>query len=123
VLDDPYVRVEAAPLDHKIVSMAYAVIERTHLNVRPGALEGAHLRPGPWLNGLKNAVRSGASDDTPIQVAPGESRPLAALRDGLLDITPGQKIAYVVDTLFSPSNADRVIRLAQDADVFYGATI
>src|SRR5262249_43307760 len=25
VLDDPYVRVEAAPLDHKIVSMAYAV--------------------------------------------------------------------------------------------------
>src|SRR5262250_2416825 len=58
VLEDPFFRVEAAPLDHKIVSMAYAVIERTHLNVRPGALEAADLRPGPWLNVLKNAVRS-----------------------------------------------------------------
>ena len=119
VLADPYVRVEAVPLDHKIVSMAYAVIERTHLNVRPGTLETASLRPGPWLNVLKNAVRSGAADDFPIQIAPGEHRPLAELRDALLDITPGQKVAYVVDTLFSPANADRVIRLAKDADVFY----
>ena len=119
VLDDPYVRVEAAPLDHKIVSMAYAVIERTHLNVRPGTLETAKLRPGPWLNLLKNAVRSGAADDTPIQIAPGERRTLAELRDLILDITPGQKVAYVVDTLFSPANAERVITLARDADVFY----
>ena len=119
VFDDPYVRVEAAPLDHKIVSMAYAVIERTHLNVRPGTLETANLRPGPWLNALKSAVRSGAADDTPIQIAPGERRPLATLRDALLDITPGQKVAYVVDTLFSPGNADRIIRLAREADVFY----
>ena len=119
VFEDPYVRVEAAPLDHKIVSMAYAVIERTHLNVRPGTLESAGLRPGPWLNVLKNAVRGGAPDDMPIDVAPGTRKPLAALRDALLDITPGQKVAYVVDTLFSPANAERIIRLARDADVFY----
>ena len=119
VFEDPYVRVEAAPLDHKIVSMAYAVIERTHLNVRPGTLESAGLRPGPWLNVLKNAVRGGAPDDTPIDVAPGTRKSLAALRDALLDITPGQKVAYVVDTLFSPANAERIIRLARDADVFY----
>lgn len=119
VLEDPFFRVEAAPLDHKIVSMAYAVVERTHLNVRPGTLEAGGLRPGPWLNVLKNAVRAGAGDDTPIAVAPGDRRPLAALRDALLDVTPGQKVAYVVDTLFSPANAERVIRLARDADVFY----
>jgi len=119
VFEDPYVRVEAAPLDHKIVSMAYAVVERTHLNVRPGTLESAGLRPGPWLNVLKNAVRGGARDDMPNEIAPGTRRPLAALRDTLLDITPGQKVAYVVDTLFSPANAERIIRLARDADVFY----
>jgi len=119
VFEDPYVRVEAAPLDHKIVSMAYAVVERTHLNVRPGTLESAGLRPGPWLNVLKNAVRGGAPDDMPIDIAPGTRQPLAALRDALLDITPGQKVAYVVDTLFSPANAERIIRLARDADVFY----
>src|SRR5262249_6994820 len=83
VLDDPFFRVDAAALDHKIVSMAYAVVERTHLNVRPGTLEAAGLRPGPWLNVLKNAVRRGAPDDTPIETAPGASRPLAQLRDAL----------------------------------------
>ena len=119
VFEDPFFRVEAAPLDHKIVSMAYAVIERTHLNVRPGTLEAAELRPGPWVNALKHAVRDGAADDTAIEIAPGTRRPLAELRDALLDITPGQKVAYVVDTLFSPGNADRIIRLARDADVFY----
>jgi ribonuclease Z len=119
VMEDPFFRVDAAALDHKIVSMAYAVVERTHLNVRPGTLEAEDLRPGPWLNALKNAVRRGAPDDMPIEIAPGTRRPLAELRDALLDITPGQKVAYTVDTLFSPANAERIIRLAYDADVFY----
>jgi ribonuclease Z len=119
VLEDPFFRVEATALDHKIVSMAYAIVERTHLNVRPGTLESGALRPGPWLNVLKNAVRRGEPDDTAIEVAPGDRRPLAELRDALLDVTPGQKVAYVVDTLFSPANAERIVRLARDADVFY----
>jgi ribonuclease Z len=119
VLQDQYFRVDAAPLDHKIVSMAYAVTERTHLNVRPGTLEEHGLRPGPWLNVLKTAVRGGAADETRIEVAPGQARPLGVLRDALLDVTPGQKVAYVVDTLFSPANAARIVELARDADVFY----
>jgi ribonuclease Z len=119
VLSEPALTVEATPLDHKIVSMAYAVSEPMHVNVRPEALAAAGLRPGPWLNGLKAAIRAGAPDDTPITVAPGERQPLGALRDALIVVTPGQKIAYVVDTLFSPANAARIARLAADADVFY----
>src|SRR5206468_1912656 len=60
VLADPVFTVEAVPLDHRIVSMAYAVTERTHLNVRADALAASGLRPGPWLNTLKDAVRAGA---------------------------------------------------------------
>ena len=116
---DPVLTVEAAPLDHRIVSMGYAVTERTHLNVRPEALASAGLRPGPWLNVLKNAVRAGAPADSPIEIAPGNCQPLGALRDELLIVTPGQKIAYVVDVLFSPANAVRIVRLAQGADVFF----
>jgi ribonuclease Z len=119
VVSDPIFTVEAAPLDHKIVSMAYAVTERMHLNVRPDALAAAGLGPGPWLNRLKQAVRAGAPDDTPIEVAPGDRRPLAVLREALLIVTPGQKIAYVVDTLFSPANASAIVRLAAGADVFF----
>lgn len=116
---DDVITVEAAPLDHKIVSMAYAATERTHLNVRKDVLDAMGLRPGPWLNRLKAAVRGRLPDDHPIEVRPGEHRPLAALRDELLIVTPGQKIAYVVDTLFSPANARRIVRLAAGADLFY----
>ena len=119
VLADPVFTVEAAPLDHKIVSMAYAITERMHLNVRPDALAAAGLRPGPWLNRLKQALRTGAADDTAIDVAPGDRRPLGALRDTFVTVTPGQKIAYVVDTLFSPGNAAAIVRLAAGADVFF----
>src|SRR5438105_4695263 len=119
VLADGVFTVEAAPLDHRIVSMAYAVTERTHLNVRADALAASGLPPGRWLNTLKDAVRSGALDDTPIDVGAGDRRPLATLRDELLVVTPGQKIAYVVDTLFSPANVSRVTRLARGADVFF----
>jgi ribonuclease Z len=119
VLEDPVFTVEAAPLDHRIVCMAYAVSERTHLNVRPDALDAAGLRPGPWLNRLKHGVRTGVGDDTPIEVAPGDRRPLGLLREQLIVVTPGQKIAYVVDTLFSPANAAKIVRLARGATVFY----
>ncbi|HTD26885.1 MAG TPA: MBL fold metallo-hydrolase, partial [Candidatus Elarobacter sp.] len=119
VVADPVFTVEAAPLDHKIVSMAYAMTERTHLNVRPEALAAAGLEPGPWLNALKQAIRSGAPDDTPIQVTPGDRRPLGALSAELITVTPGQKVAYVVDTLFSPANAAAIVRLAAGADLFF----
>ena len=119
VMTDRVITVEAAPLDHKIVSMAYAVTERTHLNVRADALASSGFRPGPWLNRLKEAVRSGARADVAIEVAPGERRSLGELRDALLDVTPGQKIAYVVDTLFSPGNAAKIVRLAAGATLFF----
>jgi ribonuclease Z len=119
VLADPVFTVEAALLDHKIVSIAYAVSERMHLNVRPDALATAGLIPGPWLNALKRGVRAGAAPDVPIEVAPGQRRPLGVLSDELLTITRGQKVAYVVDTLFSPANVAAVVRLAAGADVFF----
>lgn len=119
VFADSVCTVEAALLDHKIVSMAYAISERTHLNVRPEVLAASGLRPGPWLNRLKAAVRAAAPDGTRIEVAPGVSRTVRELRDELLIVTPGQKIAYVVDTLFSPANAAKIVRLARGADVFF----
>src|SRR5438046_8657231 len=61
VVADPVFTVEAAPLDHKIVSMAYAMTARTHLNVPPEALAAAGLAPGPWRNRPKQAHRPGAA--------------------------------------------------------------
>jgi ribonuclease Z len=44
---------------------------------------------------------------------------LGTLRDCLVKETLGQKIAYVVDTLYSRENAARVAELAHDADLFF----
>ena len=37
----------------------------------------------------------------------------------LVTITEGQKIAYVVDTVYTEENAARIVELVKDADVFY----
>jgi ribonuclease Z len=116
---DDVVAVHAAPLDHRIVSMAYAVREHSHLNVRADVLEALGVRPGRWLGELKRAVRAGVDPDVRIEIAPGDARPLGVLRDALLLETTGQKIAYVVDTIFSPQNAEQIVALVRDADVFY----
>jgi len=124
--DEPLFSVRAAHLDHRIPCLGFALLEKTHLNVRTDALEQLGVPPGRWLNDLKYAIRSGASDDTVFHVgaapsADGEAVQfrLADLRERLIVATPGQKIAYVVDTLFSRANARRITELAHEADVFF----
>ena len=113
-----------AALDHRIVSLGYALQEDTHYNVRVDELERMALEPGPWLNALKAAIRRGDGDDTTIEVRlRGESEArrlrLGDVRERLVAITPGQKFAYVTDTVFSADNATRIIDLVRDADLFY----
>ena len=36
-----------------------------------------------------------------------------------MTLTPGQKIAYVADCRFSPENAQKIVQLAQGADLFF----
>jgi ribonuclease Z len=45
--------------------------------------------------------------------------PLADLRAGILSIAPGQKIAYVTDTVCSAENAQKIVSLACGADYFF----
>jgi len=126
LLDDAKIRVKTVHLDHRIPCMAYAIEEESHLNVDRDALEQLGVPAGRWLNDLKAAVRAGASDSDPIVVSwraegteQNRTYSVGELRDRLLEETAGQKVAYVVDTLFSKENADKIRELAQDADVFY----
>ena len=40
-------------------------------------------------------------------------------REALVLEAEGQKIAYVVDCLYSPNNVERILSLARNADLFY----
>jgi ribonuclease Z len=126
LVDTPELTVSAAHLDHRIPCLGFALAEKTRLNVRPEQLEALGLPPGRWLNRLKDAVRGGQPDDTPIHVEWRDGStprstvyPLGELRDRLLVETRGQKLAYVVDTLFSQANLARISALARGADVFF----
>ena len=126
LLDEPALRVETAILDHKIPCLAFALSEKTHLNVDPSALDALHLRPGRWLDHLKQAVRADEPDDTPILtlvledgVAKERPLPLGELREKLILASRGQKIGYVVDTLFNDANRAKIVALVQGADLFY----
>lgn len=119
-------RVRAAHFDHRIDCLGFALEEDTHLNVRTDELNRLGVPPGPWLNVLKAAVRRGAPPATEIAAewreagAPQRRRfALGELRSRLLTETPGQKIAYVTDLVYSADNIARVIDLARGADVFY----
>ena len=121
LIDTPGFRIETATLNHRIPCLAFAVSEPRHLNIRTEALEARGWTPGPWLARLKSAVRAG-NDDDQILVSTAEGPlPVEAgtLRRELVDDQPGQRIAYVVDTLFDRESAERIVTLARDADVFY----
>ena len=77
-------------------------------------------------NHLKEAMRTGQGDDTLIiaqwQTNGREQRAdftLGQLRQHLVVETPGQKLAYVVDTLFSRANVEKIVALAGNADMFF----
>ncbi|MGH7858195.1 MAG: ribonuclease Z, partial [Candidatus Binatia bacterium] len=125
LLEEPAFEVRTAILDHKIPCLAFAVCEKAHLNVDPATLDERRFRPGRWLDQLKRAIRAGEADERPIAVLVRENGevtekpiPLGSLRE-LVISSKGQKIGYVVDTLFSESNQEKIVELVRGADVFY----
>jgi ribonuclease Z len=69
LLDSSSFRVRTIPLEHHgLPSLAFAFEEGTHINVWKNRLDELGLPTGPWLTNLKEQVRAGAPDDTPIRV-------------------------------------------------------
>ncbi|HKI87288.1 MAG TPA: MBL fold metallo-hydrolase [Thermoanaerobaculia bacterium] len=124
LVEEPELTVRFAVLDHQIPCLAFALEESVHLNVWKSRLSELGFEPGPWLQELKAAVLRGEPEDRLLTVrregGGGEiSLRLGKLRRQLLSTTPGQKIAYVVDAVFSPGNAEAIVRLAQGADLLF----
>jgi len=62
----PAIAIHTRHLDHRIPCLAFALEEPRRLNVRQDALEQFGIRPGRWLNELKEAVRRDAGDDETV---------------------------------------------------------
>ncbi|HEY8381759.1 MAG TPA: MBL fold metallo-hydrolase [Microvirga sp.] len=108
-----------ATLDHGIPSLAFSMREPMSVNVWRGALDTLGVEPGPWLGEAKRAVRNGGPDTTLIALPDGRLTSLAALKNEVLRIGPGQHIAYVTDAAATPQNAERIVALARGADQLF----
>jgi ribonuclease Z len=85
--------VEARIMDHGIPCLAYAVRERPRTNVDVAAMAELGLKPGRWIQELKDPKRG---DDEDV-VIDGGTRRLGELRRRLLVRTPGSCLAYLTD--------------------------
>jgi len=126
ILDEDGFRIRAAFLDHKTISLAFALEEKDHVNIMKNRLLELGLPTGPWLTELKRAILRGEDDDKQFQVrwmgaAGAENRrfTLGELKATILNIVPGQRIAYVTDAANTPANAAKIVELARGADVLF----
>jgi ribonuclease Z len=124
--DDQYL-VRALPLaHHDIVSLAFSFEESTHINVWKNRLVERQLPSGPWLTELKELVRAGAPDDTPVNVrwrtregSRERTYPLGELKRDVLEFVPGQKLCYVTDVSGDERNRSRLESFLSQADILF----
>ena len=126
LLDAALFRVRARFVDHGIPCLAFALEEKARVKLDKTRLDALGLSTGAWLRTLKQAVLTDAPDDTPIDIEWRDgtgthrtTRPLAALREVVLAIAPGQRIGYVTDLRHTAANLEQLEALLAGVDRLY----
>jgi ribonuclease Z len=124
LLTEPAFSVSAIILDHRIPCLAYSIKESFHINIRKEALSKLGLSTGPWLNDFKQALYQNRSPHSPFYIengpdGSGQNYPLGELADQIAIITPGQKIVYIADTVYSAEMSNKIISFAENADQLF----
>ncbi len=124
LLEEPSFSVHTAILEHRVPCLGFALKEMFHVNVRKDRLEASGFSSGPWLNELKQFIFEGKPDDFIVRIPVNggkESKEMAlgVLKEDLIFISPGQKIAYVTDTVYNEENKILIVDLISEADIFF----
>lgn len=124
--EEDMITICTAHLDHKIVSLGFALKERFHININREALDTLGLPVGPWLRAFKQELWEGKSDDDIFTVSweKGNMKftrdfTLGSLKRKIATITEGQKISYIVDAIYSQENVEKILELVRDSDVMF----
>lgn len=126
LLDEESIAVRTAILEHRIPCLGFAIEEKEHVNINKDRLAEMNLSPDRWLAELKKNIYNDKPDDTKILVSVGgngtreqKEFSLGELKKELVQITEGQKIAYIVDTVYSENNKLKITNLVREADYFF----
>jgi ribonuclease Z len=122
LLKEPALSVSAEILDHSIPCLGFTIEERFHVNIIKERVVGLGLEIGPWLNEFKQALYNNIDPDSEFEVKYDRKDSykkrfiLGDLAKRIAIITPGQKVSYIVDAVYSKSNEAKIIELAKNAD-------
>ena len=126
ILNDSTCVVRAAVLEHRVPCLGFSLQENLHVNINKDRLESMCVVEGAWLNDLKQAVVEEKPDSYAIEmpvtregISSFEKNTLGQLKENLVEISQGQKIGYVVDTIYNEPNSKRIIELVKSADIFF----
>ena len=118
---EPAFKVSAVILDHNIPCLGFSIKERFHVNIIKNGLKALGLSPGPWLTEFKQALYNQEDPAANFEVKLDREKTarqfiLGALSDRIARITPGQKITYITDVVYSAENSEKIVELAGGSD-------
>ena len=121
LLKEPALSVSAVILDHSIPCLGFSIEERFHVNIIKDRVIALGLEIGPWLKEFKQALFNGQDPDSEFKVTDGKDNKekkfiLGDLSKQIAIITPGQKITYIADVVYSKYNKEKIIGFAKNSD-------
>ncbi|MBN1614981.1 MAG: ribonuclease Z [Deltaproteobacteria bacterium] len=127
LLDERLFSVRGSFLDHQIPCLGFRLEAKTRINIMKNVLTEMGLPTGAWLLDLKDRIIRDDPDETPVRVWWRSSDRgvqeryvfLGDLRSRVVKVTPGQKIAYITDTVARGDTVRRIVDLARDADILF----
>jgi len=126
LLEEESFLVRTDVLEHRIPCLGFAMEEKERLNINKDRLAEMDLAPDRWLAELKKNIHEEKSDDFKMSVSVSENGntlfkeySLGELKKELVQITQGQKIAYIVDTVYNEKNKPKITNLVREADCFF----
>lgn len=102
IVDTQDLTVDSIQLSHHGASIAYRVREKSRQNIQMEAVGSLGLKPGPWMQAVKDFEQTGTVE------IDGRSWELAELRDKLIVESSGKSIAYLTDFLLDEPTFDRL---------------
>lgn len=122
LLDEPSLSVSTVILDHKIPCLGFSLQESFHININKNRVEAMGIPMGPWLNDFKQALYQNQCPDfifeLPMMKEGGEKKSfkLGDLANEIAIISPGQKVTYITDVVFSEENIAAITCFAKNSD-------
>ncbi len=104
-------------LDHRTPSICYFFEEKFKINILKNKLKEYNFEVGPWLRELKTYIYAGKLDEE--FEYNNKKYKISELVELITKITPGVKIAYITDLVFSKKNIEKLRKIAKDISILY----